>query len=384
MIPEGAAVSATPAVGAVTTIDRQRSAMRKHSLDALVAYSKENVAYGAGYVVPSQALAIRNRQFAVAVNADGEAAMLLTSNELQEAQARSTVDNFYPYDEFSDDPMETLAGALQDLGLAEARIGLEMDAIPADRWEALKALLPNVAWEHGTQAFEDARMVKTPAELDRLRKAARVADQAQADAHPSVREGMSEQELYRHVVDRALALGAEDVVMIQVAAGERSSYSNPTPSDVPLRRGDVVKIDAFVTEGGYFSDTGRSIVIGEATAEQREIWQAMQETLAEIHTSIKPGVSTRELWEVFVASFARRGKEPVIRFLGHGLGLSLHEEPFIAAHTDTVLEAGMVFAIEPVYRVGDIGYHLEDNVIVTESGCENMTGVFGPDLIVVG
>ena len=76
---------------------------------------------------------------------------------------------------------------------------------------------------------------------------------------------------------------------------------------------------------------------------------------------------------------------PAMRFLGHGLGLSLHEEPFIAAHTDTPLEAGMVFAIEPVYKTDDgMGFHLEDNLIVTATGVENMTARFGPDLIVAG
>jgi Xaa-Pro dipeptidase len=79
---------------ATTTIERQQAAMDEFGFDALVAYSKENVAYGAGYVVPSQALSVRDRHFAVVVNRDGKAAMLLTSNELQEAQARSTITDF--------------------------------------------------------------------------------------------------------------------------------------------------------------------------------------------------------------------------------------------------------------------------------------------------
>lgn len=364
---------------------RQRAAMARTHLDALVAYSKENVAYGAGYTVPSQSLNIRNRQFAVACNRDGLAAMLLTANELPEAKTRSTIQDLRPYDEFADDPMVVLAGILRDLGVATGKIGLEMDAIPADRWERLKRLLPQAAWEPGAEAFHYARMVKTPGELDRLRKAARVADAAQAEAHAQVREGMTEQDLYRCIVDRALAHGAEGILMVQVAAGERSSYSNPTPSDRRFKRGDVVKIDVFVTVGGYLSDTGRAIVIGEANPRQREIWARIQETLAAIHATIRPGARTLDLWRVFVDAFRKHGMAPAMRFLGHGLGLSLHEEPFIAAHTDTALEAGMVFAIEPVYKAEDgIGYHLEDNVIVTPTGVENMTSRFGPDLIVVG
>jgi Xaa-Pro dipeptidase len=366
------------------TIQRQQAVMQRHGLDALVGYSKENVAYGAGYVVPSQALGIRNRQFATVVNADGRAAMLLSANELDEAEARSAIRDFYSYDEFGDDPMVTLATALANLGVAHGAVGLEMDAIPADRWEALRRAVPQVRWRDGTSAFNEARMVKTAGELARLRKAAAIAEQAQAEAHPHVREGMTEHDLYRVIVDRALAAGADAIAMVQVATGERSSYSNPTPSAVPLRRGDVVKIDTFITEGGYFSDTGRAIVIGDASSSQRKTWAAMQDTLAEIHAAIRPGVSTRELWDAFVRSFAKQEMQPAIRFLGHGLGLSVHEEPFIAEHTDVTLEAGMVFAIEPVYQIGDVLFHLEDNVIVTEDGVENMTSSFGPGLIARG
>jgi len=364
---------------------RQQAAMARYGLDALVAYSRENVAYGTGYTVPSQSLNIRNRQFAVACSRGGRAAMLLTANELPEAAARSTLRDLRPYDEFADDPMAVLAGILRDLGVAEGRIGLEMDAIPADRWEALKRLLPRATWVHGAAAFHHARMLKTPAELDRLRQAARIADAAQAEAHSQVREGMTEQDLYRCIVDRALAHGAEGILMVQVAAGERSAYSNPTPSERKLKHGDVVKIDVFVTVGGYLSDTGRAVVIGEANPKQREIWSRMQETLAALEAMIRPDARTSDLWRVFVESFGRHGMAPALRFLGHGLGLSLHEEPFIAAHTDTALEAGMVVAIEPVYKADDgVGYHLEDNLIVTPTGVENMTSRFGPELIVVG
>lgn len=364
---------------------RLRGAMERHGLDALVAYSKENIAYGAGYTVPSQALGIRNRQFAVAVNRAGRAAMLLTANELQEAQARSTLRDLRPYDEFAEEPMAVLAGILRDLGAADGRIGLEMDAIPADRWETLKRLLPRARWAHGADAFHDARTVKSPRELDLLRRAAAIAESAQADAHGRVRAGMTEQDLYRIIADRALAHGAETILMIQVAAGERSTYSNPTPGARPLRRGEIVKIDVFVSMSGYLSDTGRSIMIGEATQRQRDVWAGMQDTLAAIHAAIRPGATTGDLWRVFVETFRRHDMAPVIRFLGHGLGLSLHEEPFIAAHTNTVLEPGMVFAIEPVYKTDDgAGFHLEDNVIVTGTGVENMTSRFGPELLVLG
>jgi Xaa-Pro dipeptidase len=362
---------------------RLTDALTYHRLDALVAYSKENVAYGIGYTIPSQALGMRDRQFALVLNADSRAALLLTANEEQEARERSTVADLRPYDEFADDAMQILAEMLRELAAERSRVGIELDAFPVDRWEQLTRLLPDVTFVDARSAFLEARSVKTPAELDLLRRAAHIADLAQAEAHPLVKEGMTERDLYRLIVDRALANGAENVLG-QVAAGDRSSYSNPTPSDRPLRRGDVVKVDTFVSVGGYLSDTGRWIVIGEATDEHRDVWRRMQETMAAIHAAIRPGVEARAIWEAFVDEFASHGMEPTMWFLGHGLGLSMHEEPFVAAHSETLLEAGMVLAIEPTWRKGAIGFHLEDNLVVTSDGVENMTSYLGTELAVVG
>lgn len=363
---------------------RLQGVMDEQGFDALIACSKENIAYGIGYTIPSQALGVRGRQFALVVSRDGGAILVLTANEAEEAATRSAVRELRPYDEFADDPMEVLSEALADLSVADGLVGVEMDAMPADRWEALRRHAPRTRLEPAGHAFQRARMVKTPAELDRLREASRIGDIAQLEAHPQVREGMSEREFYRLIVDRALANGADTVLLAQVAAGERSVLSNPAPSERRLRRGDVVKIDTFVSVDSYLCDTGRAVVVAEATDTQRDIWRRMQETLQTLHETIRAGVRADEVWRTFVQTFKKHGMEPAIRFLGHGLGLSLHEEPFIAAHSKTVLEVGMVLAIEPIYRDGNIGFHLEDNLIVTESGVENMTGRIGPELVVVG
>ena len=310
--------------------------------------------------------------------------MLLTENELAEAKARSSLDDFRPYDEFVGDPMATLATTIRELSGGEARIGLDMDAMPATWWERLRPLFPKAEWVNAADAFHYARRVKSPRELDLLRASARAADTAQLLAHEKFEPGMTERDLFLLLVDGIFSSGGEAITMIQVAAAERSTFSNPTPSDRVIEDGDIVKIDIFATTGGYLSDTGRSVFVGQVSEDHRRIWDAMEETLQSIYEIVRPGVSTADLWQVFVSSFRSYGMEPVIRFLGHGLGLSLHEEPFIAGHTNVELESGMVFAIEPVYKLGDLGFHLEDNVIVTETGFENMTTLIGRGPIVVG
>ncbi|MGD9526516.1 M24 family metallopeptidase [Pseudonocardia sp.] len=361
---------------------RQQAAMASVGLDALVAVSVDNVAYGAGYVVPSQALGMRHRQFAVLATRDGDSAMLLTTNEVDEARERSPITSLVGYDEFTEDPMQVLGEMLRERGLSGARIGVELDVLPAVRWTSLRTALPDARFEPAAAAFDRARMIKTPAEVAHLREAAAIAMDAQLDAHAAFRAGMTEHEAYRLLADRALARGADKIVMIQVAAGTRSTLSNPSPGPTPFEDGRAVKVDVFVSRQGYLSDTGRSVVIGRSTPRQRDTWARMNDVMDLIRDEVRPGTATGQLWTLFVREFGRRGLAPAIRFLGHGLGLSLHEEPYIAAHADTLLEPGMVFAVEPIGIDEGNGYHLEDILLVTEDGHENLTPRFPRELVV--
>lgn len=361
---------------------RHQAAMESHGLDAMIAVSTDNVAYGAGYTVPSQALGMRHRQFAVLATAAGDSAMLLTTNEVDEAAERSPITSLVGYDEFAEDPMQTLAAMLRDRGLAEAVIGVELDVLPASRWERLRKELPRAKFMPAAPAYDDARMIKTATEIAHLRAAAEIAMDGQLSAHRSFREGLTEQEAYRLLADEMLTRGAEKIVMIQVAAGARSTLSNPSPGGTRFVAGEAVKVDVFVSRAGYLSDTGRSVLIGHSTQRQRETWAKMNDVMDLLRDAVRPGATTGELWSLFVSEFERRGLSPAIRFLGHGLGLGLHEEPYIAAHADTVLEPGMVFAIEPICVDEGNGYHLEDILLVTDSGHENLTPRFSRDLVV--
>jgi Xaa-Pro aminopeptidase len=362
--------------------NRQQKAMTTAGLDALVAFSRENVAYGAGYVVPSQQLNVRNRSFAVAVNADGRAAMLLTKNEMQEARDRALIEDLHPYDEFHESPMAVLAGVIEALGAASGRVGVEMNAITGEQWEALRAALPNARFVDGAPVLLDARRVKSGRELEMIRKITAVAHASQARAHRRMHAGVSEQEVARWIIDEALGGGADTILMVQVAGGERSTFSNPTPTARVLGTGEVVKIDVLVSLNGYLSDTGRCVWVERASPENRSTWAKVADTMDEVEALVRPGASTRQLWEAFTKGFTTRGLPADVNFLGHGLGLSVHEEPFIAAHAETVLEPGMVLAIEPAFESPGGLYWLEDNLLVTESGYESLTTALPHGMIV--
>jgi len=136
-----------------------------------------------------------------------------------------------------------------------------------------------------------------------------------------------------------------------------------------------VRADFLGTVGGYYTDCARTAVVGEPTDGQAATYAAIAAIHREVLVRVRPGAHTRDLYDLYQMR-AREHRLQPLRFLGHGVGLGLHEGPFIDGHTEVVLEPGMVFAIEPVHFVPhQVGFHLEDMLILTPEGHEVVTDV---------
>lgn len=353
-------------------LGRVREGMARAGLDAVVAMSQDNATYLLGVGVPSHRL-IRERRVAVLLPADGPPAVVAVTVEESFLQANLDGVEIRPYDEHTQTAMQVLAAVARDRGLAGGRIGVEMDFIPAEDHAELGRLLPRARLVDAAALFKQARWVKTPAELARIRHGGRIADEAVSEAFAAARAGMRERDLAVHMAEAFLRRGGDEVRMVVVGAGDRSSHPNAPPTDRVLRHGDIVRVDFLGCVGGYYTDCARTAVVGEPTAEQRRIYQALVAIHREVLGRVRPGMRTRDLYALYHAR-AREHRLNPLRFLGHGLGLGLHEGPFIDAHTDVALEPGMVFAIEPVHFVPhEVGFHLEDVLLVTPQGPEVVT-----------
>ncbi|MDR7519137.1 MAG: Xaa-Pro peptidase family protein [Armatimonadota bacterium] len=353
-------------------LQRLRAGLRKAGLDAAVAMSQDNAAYTLGVGVPSHRL-IRERRVAVLVPCEQAPAVVAVTVEESFLQANTSGVEIRPYDEHTETAMQVLARLLAERGLATGRIGLEMDFIAAADYAELIRLLPGAAFADAATLFKRSRWVKTPRELERVRRGGRIADEAVREAFTAASAGMTERDLAVAMTEEFLRRGGDDIRMVVVGAGERSSHPNAPPTDRPLARGDIVRVDFLGTVGGYCTDCARTAVVGEPTSEQRRIYGAIASVHREVLSRIGPGCRTRDLYDLYDAR-AREHRLQPLRFLGHGLGLGLHEGPFIDHQTDVVMEPGMVFAIEPVHFVPhEVGFHLEDVVVVTPAGCEVVT-----------
>jgi Xaa-Pro aminopeptidase len=370
-------------------VDRQIKAMRKAGLDAMISCSPENFAYLTGFVVPSQPL-IRHRHAMAIVTADGGTALFGVDMEATTIRRREPETPLRVWAEFTDDPMAVLASQLREMGLAEARIGIEMDYLPAGDFDRLQRGLPRAVFSPDEGILARLRQIKTDEEIELLRRLSRIADRSITDAITAVKTGDSEMDIAAHLTRSIYALGAEQFKLMIVATGERSQLPNVGPSQRRLQPEDVCRVEIFSVIAGYHAGVCRTAVVRRAPPHAERIWRNLVECKSLIMDMIKPGASCRAIYEAFIHKLSELNLPP-ISFVGHGIGLHLHENPYIGRtpeigrEGDVQLEAGMVLGVEPLcYQTGyGFGMQNKDMMLVTASGCELLSDYADTDRLLV-
>ena len=362
-------------------ISKQRTVMEERGLDALIASSPENLAYTTGFVVPSQLL-MRWRHAMCIVDRSGHTTMVTIDMEETTVKTHAAFDDIRVYREFTDDPIRELAGALKDRGLAGGAVGVEMEYLPAGDFATLRDLLPEVDFVAVDGIFGDLRQVKTAREIGLLRSLSRITDRAIGETLAHARPGMTELEMAGELTGRIFAGGAQHFKLMIIASGERSQFPNVGPTERALREGDLIRMEIFGVLDGYHAGVCRTAVVGSPTEEQARIWDNLIECKYLVMDLIKPGAHARTVYQRFLEKFDELGLEP-ISFVGHGIGVFLHEEPYLGRYGEEVLEEGMVVAIEPlVYIPGRMGLQNKDMLLVTRDGCELLSDVTDTDKLI--
>lgn len=362
----------------------QQDAMADMGLEAMIAISPENFAYTTGFVVPSQPL-MRWRHAMAVVTRDGREALLVVDMEESTVRNHAKGMEVRVWGEFTDSSMEVLVDLLKDMDLSESAVGLELSYLPAEDFECLKGLLPGVDFRRADEIYDRLRQIKSTGEIELIRNLSRITDQAIGEALGSVKAGMTEMDLAGVLTRGIYARGAEQFKLMIVATGERSEYPNVGPSHRILNPGDLCRVEIFGMIRGYHAAVCRTAVVQKASQEALDIWSVLIECKYLVMDMIKPGASTREIYNSFLVKFEELGFPP-ISFVGHGIGLHLHEEPYLGKYSDAMLEAGMVLGIEPlVYGIGKgFGLQSKDMVAVTEGGCELLSDqTMNDELIVI-
>ena len=350
-------------------VSRLKRRVIEAGLDAIVAISPENVTYVSGFVVPSQSL-MRWRHAICILTAGGGISMVAIDMEANTVKAHTGIDDLRVYREFTEDPMDKLAATLADLKLERGKLGIEIEFLPAKDFATLQKNLPAVQWVAADAIFNKARQIKTPKELEWLRALSKLTDKAIGDTLRQARAGMSEMDLAGLLLSSLFAGGAENYKLMIIASGERSQFPNVGPTERRLKAGDLIRMEIFGQKNGYLAGVCRTAVVGDATPEQYKIWSNLVQCKYLVMDLIKPGASCPEIYQKFLQKFSELGFEP-ISFVAHGIGLHLHEEPYMGRYGEEIVQAGMVGAFEPlVYIPGRFGMQNKDMFCVTDTGCE--------------
>lgn len=223
-----------------------------------------------------------------------------------------------------------------------------------------------------TAEVERLRWTKEPAERELLRAAQAIADRAFEEACSALGEGMSEKEAASRLEFAMKRAGADGLAFDTIVAfGELAAEPHHSPTDRPLGRGEMVKIDFGCVVGGYHSDMTRTIAFGEPSDELREVYEivrrAQQAGLDAVAAGVTGGDADRVARDIISeAGYGRQYKHS----LGHGVGLEIHEGPTLRAGSEEVLPEGAVVTVEPgIYLDGKGGVRIEDMVEVQDGGC---------------
>jgi Xaa-Pro dipeptidase len=363
-------------------VARVREAVGRAGLDAVVAMSPESLAYCAGAVPPSLRT-VRQRLAAAIIPSTGPTEGIAVALEAPLMRTDSRLEAVTAYVEFEEHPVDVLAAVLERHGLGDGRLGIETTYLSAADHQRLVNALPRAEIVAADALLADLRVIKTAGEIELIRDVGRAAERIAVECCALVGPGATERELGNFITERYTTAGGDQLTMLVVGSGPRSAHPNAPPTDRRLQPGDLVRLDVIGTKQHYYSDVARTAVVGPPSAEQRRIYALLNDVHERALEALRPGVQSADVHAIYRDAMERAGLPPY-HFVGHGLGVTLHEEPFVHSRTSVPLEENMVLCIEPLTFVdGRFGVQIEDEVLITADGCEPITRA-GTELIEIG
>ena len=283
----------------------------------------------------------------------------------------------FPYGENPSAWGDVFRNAVQALGLSAKRIGVETEHMRLLEYNYIRAGAPSAEFPDASETLGLLRLRKEPQEVERMRKAVKIAQTALEATLPLIKIGMTERELAAELVVQLLHNGSDAGLPFTpiVSGGPNSANPHASPTDRKLQAGDFLVIDYGAAYDDYISDITRTFAVGEVDAEFEKIHKIVQEANAAGRAAGKPGVPCAEVDKAARGVIKQAGYGEYFRHrTGHGIGMEAHEQPYMRGDNMQLLEPGMAYTVEPgIYLAGQNGVRVEDNVVVTETGSDSLS-----------
>jgi Xaa-Pro aminopeptidase len=350
----------------IANVPRLESYMDANGLDAIAVRTGANFTYLAGIALPGTParhldIASTVRGFMLVWPRKGDPVAVLDSFAEKLVARDSWVGKTVVYKAYVESLYTRVANALADLGLGGARVGFEKDGLSAAHWEEIQRALPKLQMINCSRMMDEVRWIKTAGEITLQKQAADMLDDVLFEVFPTVRPGESEREVHARIVESCLRHG------FGWAHGILNSSSNPVmyggESDVKFQRGDFVRNDYVAYFKGYAGHQSRLAILGKPNEEQQKGYALTLDIHRRTIERCTAGRTAGDIYQFVVDEFRKHGIEYPASLVGHSMGAWFHQqEPVLRNGSETVLEDGMILAIEPQR----LHWHIQDLIVIEQ------------------
>ena len=353
-------------------LEKLNASLRNSGLDAVALNPGSTLTYLTG-----AHFHLMERPVVLLVAPGQDPALILPELEMLKVEHIPYSVQAFPYGENPSAWGDVFRNAVQALGLSGKRIGVETEHMRLLEYNFIRAGAPSAEFPDASETLGLLRLRKEPQEVERMRKAVKIAQAALEATLPLIKIGMTERELAAELVVQLLHNGSDAGLPFTpiVSGGPNSANPHASPTDRKLQAGDLLVIDYGAAFDDYVSDITRTFAVGEVDAEFEKIHKIVQEANATGRAAGKPGVPCAEVDKAARGVIEQAGYGEYFRHrTGHGLGMEGHEHPYMRGDNMQLLEPSMAYTVEPgIYLPGRNGVRVEDDVVVTETGSESLS-----------
>jgi len=343
---------------------------KEHNLDVLALVSGPNLFY-----FTDLSFHLSERPVLVLFPIDDAPAIIVPTFEAVKVEDSSIEMNVFSY---TDEEGYTAAfqEACDRLRLAKRTIGAEAFRMRMVEVKLLEQYAPGCNILPAEEALAQLRMHKDQFELEQMRRAIDITEKALRDTMSQVEVGWTEREVAALLKTKMFQRGGEGMAFSPiVVAGPNAALPHATPGDRPIQPGETIVVDCGAILGGYAADITRTFAFGELGPDMAHIYEVVRAANAAGRAQAGPRTPAEEVDRAARKVIEEAGYGEYFKHrTGHGLGLDVHEPPYIVEGNERILKPGMTFTVEPgIYLPGQGGVRIEDDVLVTEDGAESLT-----------